>query len=108
MESVLPSLLARKSIASAYFLGEFPVVVWHSFIGFFGGMSFPLSHTLYSIFGWAAVLAAAGLVWRLLRMRLDRFVVKDGRKEAAVIVSLTAIVLLTCAQLVKLNLTYTQ
>jgi len=108
MESVLPSLLARKSIGSAYFLGEFPVTVGQSFIGFFGWMSVPLPNVLYRIFGWATVLVLAGLVWRLLRIPFGRFGVKNGRREAAVIASLAAIVLLAVALLVRLNLTYTQ
>jgi hypothetical protein len=107
MESILPVLLARKSISSPYFLGEFRDLVWRSFVGYFGWMNILLPTTFYHIFVWAAALAAAGLVWRLVRMA-RRTAAKDGKKEAAIIAALAAIVLLTLAQLVQLNLTFTQ
>lgn len=108
METVLPVLVSHKTLRSAYFLGEFRVLVWRSFIGLFGWMNIPLPRGFYWAFGWAAAVAAAGLAWRLMRVARGKLAAGEGRKELAIIVALAAIMVLAIVQLVQLNLTYTQ
>ncbi len=93
--ATLPQLLDRKGPLSAYFLLEFPVVLFESFWGRFGWMSLRLPDALYL----ALVLpAAAGIIGLLLEAR------RMSRRHLL----LVAIVLLQLGQVVVFNLTFTQ
>ncbi|HEY3174759.1 MAG TPA: DUF2142 domain-containing protein [Candidatus Polarisedimenticolia bacterium] len=99
LASTLPNLLDPKNLASAYFLTEFPVVLFESFWGRFGWMSFRLPAVLY-LGALAATLAAAmGLALRWLR-RVDALQPSQVLFAAAIAIQL--------AQIVAYNLTFTQ
>src|SRR5262249_6845311 len=57
----LPQLLDRKTILSAYFVTEFPSVLFRSFWGTFGWMSFPLPGTFYAVCLLLTLAALTGL-----------------------------------------------
>jgi len=95
--TTLPQLLDRKSLLSPYFVTEFPAVLFRSFWGTFGWMSFPMPRWYYVVCGAATLGAAAGLVL----MRRDR-------ATARLHLLLGAAVILQLGQVVVYNMTFTQ
>ena len=93
----LPQLLDRKTILSTYFVAEFPSVLFRSFWGTFGWMSFPLSGVFYAV---CLLLTLAGLLGLALGRR-DETTRRLHRLFAAAIA-------LQLAQIVVYNLTFTQ
>ena len=93
--ATLPQLLDRKGPLSAYFILEFPVVLFESFWGRFGWMSLRLPDAIYL----ALVLPAAAAVIGLLLA---------ARQMSRRHLLLAAIVALQLGQIVAFNLTFTQ
>jgi len=93
--ATLPQLLDRKEPLSAYFLLEFPVVLFESFWGRFGWMSLRLPDAIYL----ALVLPVAAAVIGLLL---------EARKMSRRHLLLAAFVVLQLGQIVAFNLTFTQ
>ena len=93
----LPTLVDRKALVSSYFLTEFPLVLFKSFWGTFGWMSFPMPWPLFAGAAIAALAAAAGL----LLMRRD---LATRRLHLL----LGAAIAIQLAQVVIYNLTFTQ
>ena len=93
--ATLPHLLDPKGPLSAYFLLEFPVVLFESFWGRFGWMSLRLPDAIYL----ALVLPAAAAVIGLLL---------GARQMSRRHLLLAAIVVFQLGQIVAFNLTFTQ
>jgi 4-amino-4-deoxy-L-arabinose transferase-like glycosyltransferase len=93
--ATLPNLLDRKGPLAAYFLLEFPVVLFESFWGRFGWMSLRLPDGLYLALTLPAAGAAIGLMLA-------------GRQPSRRQMLLAAIVGLQVAQFLAYNLTFTQ
>jgi len=95
--ATLPQLLDRKGALSSYFILEFPVVLFESFWGRFGWMSFRLPDALYLAFVPPVVLGLAGLL-----------VMVRARAMTSRHLLLAAIVAVQLAQIVAYNMTFTQ
>lgn len=86
-----------KPITSPYFITEFPVVLFQSFIGRFGwAMNVILPDWIYLAFGLFILVSMLGLIWRTIHHRRDR----------RLILILLVIPLLSLATIVYLNLTF--
>lgn len=96
MES-LPQLLDRKALTSSYFLTEFPAVLFRSFWGTFGWMSFHLPGVFYAGCG---LVSLAGLIGLLI--------VRPNAVTKKLHLLFASAVLLQLAQIVVYNLTFTQ
>ena len=95
--ATLPQLLDRKSLLSAYFVSEFPTVLFTSFWGVFGWMSFRLPAYFYMV---CLLITLGGL----LGLLFDR-----GRIGAAGVGRLFgAVIAVQVAQVVVYNMTFTQ
>ncbi len=95
--STLPQLVDPKPLLSAYFVAEFPAVLFRSFWGTFGWMSFPMPSWCLGVCLVATLCAAAGL----LLMRRDA-------TTARVHLLLGSAVALQLGQIVAYNLAFTQ
>jgi hypothetical protein len=95
--ATLPQLVDRKPLLSAYFVTEFPQVLWRSFWGNFGWMSFPLPWWLDLAFTLMATAALLGLALAARRGGL-------GAPHALA----AAAIAMQVAQVVIYNLTFTQ
>ncbi len=95
--ATLPQLLDPKSLFSSYFVLEFPRVLFSSFWGTFGWMSFPMPRWVDLAF---AGLTAAGLTGLLLAARRGALTKVHALLGAAAAIQL--------AQVVIYNLTFTQ
>ncbi|HET6374302.1 MAG TPA: DUF2142 domain-containing protein [Candidatus Polarisedimenticolia bacterium] len=93
----LPQLMDRKTLLSSYFFTEFPAVLFRSFWGTFGWMSFRLPSLFYAVCLALTLAAVAGLIV----MRRDRLALKLHA-------FLGAAIGIQIAQIVIFNLTFTQ
>jgi hypothetical protein len=95
--ATLPQLVDRKPLLSLYFVGEFPRVLWRSFWGTFGWMSFPMPGWLDLAF---VLLGTAGLIG--LAMALRRGALGAPHALAGGVIGMQV------AQVAIYNLTFTQ
>ena len=98
MLTALPTLVDKKSIFSSFFETTFPWMVADSFVGVFGWMSIYLPSWIYKTFALGGIISLVGMVFSVARRTIDR----------RLLVIFGAIVLLTFASLIQLNLTFTQ
>ncbi len=98
MLTVLPTLVDKKSLFSPFFETSFPRMVAQSFVGVFGWMTIYLPGWVYGFFALGGLISLVGIVFAVARRATVR----------RLTIILAAIVLLSIASLIQLNLTFTQ
>jgi hypothetical protein len=98
MWTAVPSMIVPKAITSPYFQTEFPVVLWHSFIGLFGWLNVAPPDALYRFFAGAGWLGGIGYAFHLIRH-------PENRRLALVLLPVPILALLAAIQF---NLTFSQ
>ena len=93
----LPNLLDPKGLSDAYFVTEFPVVLFESFWGRFGWMSFRAPTGLYLIALVATIIALTGLL-----------ISRRGAAASQTRILFGAAIVIQIAQVAIYNLTFTQ
>jgi len=98
LHNLMTHLVDPKPLTSPYFVTRFPVLLGQSFVGLFGWMSLWSPPWVYQVFAVLGILALIGLIWGLVRRKVDR-------RLAAI---LATIPILSFILVVYLNLTFTQ
>jgi 4-amino-4-deoxy-L-arabinose transferase-like glycosyltransferase len=98
MLTAVGNLVEIRPITSPYFVTVFPLLLFLSFIGYFGWITLWLPEWLYVLFGFLMIVCAVGFVWRWLLHSLDR-------RLAAILLTIP---LLSLMLTVYINLTFTQ
>jgi 4-amino-4-deoxy-L-arabinose transferase-like glycosyltransferase len=96
--TAVPGLIVPRTITSAYFRTEFPVLLWHSFIGVFGWFDVIPPYWLYRFFGAIGLLGIIGYAFHLVQHPADR-------RPALVLLSVPVLALLA---VIEYNLTLSQ
>jgi len=98
MLTAVGDLVQPRPITSPYFVTVFPVLLFLSFIGYFGWITLWLPGWLYLLYGGLVLAALAGLVWRVSR----------GGPERRLVLLLATLPMLNVLVVVYINLTFTQ
>jgi 4-amino-4-deoxy-L-arabinose transferase-like glycosyltransferase len=98
MLTAVGNLVEIRPITSPYFVTVFPLLLFLSFVGYFGWITLWLPEWLYVLFGFLMIVCAVGLVGRWVRHSLDR-------RLAAILLTVP---LLSLMVTLYINLTFTQ
>jgi 4-amino-4-deoxy-L-arabinose transferase-like glycosyltransferase len=98
MSTAVPSVIVPKAITSPYFRTEFPVLLWRSFVGFFGWMNVAMPDALYRLFASVVLLGGIGYAFHLVRHT-------ENRRTGLLLLSIPTLALLA---VIEFNLTVSQ